>query len=155
MNFGLALVQGLACDFFQLNSNSSGRNSPKGTFFCSRFELRFAWCGSSTRRLLQTSINALPTIRPGQVPVPDDQCFASERGSEEPSVRLLRKTAVETHSDRHRSIQYVWLTAFIDEQVPSTASSYSAVFDAVQLTMGYRTPRIRVLNLDKALTSIS
>jgi hypothetical protein len=31
VNFGLTLVQGLACDFFQLNSNSSGRDSPKGT----------------------------------------------------------------------------------------------------------------------------
>ena len=73
----LALVQGLACDFFQLNSNSSGRDSPKGTFFRSRFDSRFAWCGLLTRRLLQTSINALPITRPDQVSVPNDQCFAS------------------------------------------------------------------------------
>ena len=34
----------------------------------------FAWDSSSPRRLLQTSINALPITRPGQVPVPNDQC---------------------------------------------------------------------------------
>jgi len=27
----MALLQGLACDFFQTDSNSAGRNSPKGT----------------------------------------------------------------------------------------------------------------------------
>jgi hypothetical protein len=41
-----------------------------------------------------------------------------------------------------------------DGQVPSTVSSYPAVFGAVQLTMGRRTVRIHILSLDKALTSI-
>ena len=91
----------------------------------------FAWDGSSTRRLLQTSIHALPITRPGQVPVPNDQCAAAE-----PSVLSNCSTAVETHSDRHRSTQCVWLTAWIDEQVSSAASSYSAVISAVQLTIG-------------------
>lgn len=41
-----------------------------------------------------------------------------------------------------------------DGQVPSTVSSYPAVFGAVQLAMGRRTIRIRILSLDKASTSI-
>jgi len=43
----------------------------------------------------------------------------------------------------------------VDEQVSSAASSYSAVVGTVQLTMGIKTLRIRILNLDKAFTSIS
>ena len=43
----------------------------------------------------------------------------------------------------------------IDEQVSSTVSSYSAVFGAVQLTMGIGSRWIRELNLDKAFASIS
>jgi len=42
-----------------------------------------------------------------------------------------------------------------DEQVSSTASSYSAVLSTVQLTMGIKTRRTRIPNLDKAFTSIS
>ena len=57
-------MQGLACDFLLTNSNSSGCNSTKGTFLSgSPAELHFALDGSSTRRLLQTSINVLPITR--------------------------------------------------------------------------------------------
>ena len=78
-------LQWFACDFFQLNSNSAGRHSPKGTSLrAPSFENVFCSRSSLTRWLLQTSINALPIVRPDQVSVPNDQCFASE-----PSVCLL------------------------------------------------------------------